>query len=99
MSRGTLTDGVKALSKELMGYEIDVTELRLMPYVQYCLMNNDNIDPQHVNRDDRDAFAKWREKGWIADMSTDLSVSSEFYDIMCKILKLGYVVACDRISD
>ena len=78
-------------------YEITQTELRLMPYVQYCLMNDQNIAPACCNKDDREVFSKWRERGWICAMSTGLQVSSEFYDIMCKILKVGYVESCDRI--
>ena len=68
-----------------------------MPYVQYCIMNAQNIDPVRVNRDDRDVFAAWKTLGYIEDMSSNLAVSSEFYDIICKILKVGYVEAEDRI--
>ena len=39
MSRGQLTDEVKKVSKDKLGYEISLDELRLMPYLQYCLMN------------------------------------------------------------
>ena len=35
MSRGMLTEEIKAKSSELFGYEISKLELRLMPYVQY----------------------------------------------------------------
>ncbi len=34
--RGQLTDRIKERSKELLGYEMDVKELRLMVYIQYC---------------------------------------------------------------
>ena len=36
MSRGMLTDEIRAKSKELLGYEITQVELRLMPYLQYA---------------------------------------------------------------
>ena len=41
MGRGALTDEVKALSKELMGYEITVKELRLMPYALCSILYNE----------------------------------------------------------
>lgn len=104
MGRGALTDGVKVLSKELMGYEITVTELRLMPYVQYCLLDDENLKLRHISVKDDGILADWIEKDYIKHPfgsfeGEKFSVSPEFYDIMCKILKLGYVIACGRISD
>lgn len=93
MARGVLTSEVKALSKELLGYEITVTELRLLPYIMTCLMDNNCIGPAHVNSKDRAVFAKWKREGRLFDPSSDLTVSPEFYDIICKILKIGYCSA------
>lgn len=38
-SRGQLTERVKLLSKKLLGYEIEKTELRLMPYIIVTMMD------------------------------------------------------------
>ena len=39
MSRGMITDEIKQKSIELLGYEVSQQELRLIPYVMYCLVN------------------------------------------------------------
>ena len=90
MARGRITVKVQELAKKLLGRDITVAELRLMPYVMLKLMDNHNVDPQHINGDERKVFAVWKEKNYIDNMSTSLSVSSEFYDIMVQILKVGY---------
>lgn len=90
MARGVLTPEVSKLAKKLLGRNISVTELRLMPYIMLKLMDNEDVDPAHVNRGDRVVFALWKEKDYIDNVSTDLTVSSEFYDIMVQIIKVGY---------
>ena len=89
--RGELTDRVKAKSKELLGYEMDVTELRLMPYVHYQMMNEQRIDPRKVNGDDRKILSKWRTAGHIEGGASGLSMTKEFWLILNEILFLSYV--------
>ena len=50
-NRGQITDEIKAKSKELLGYEIDQKELRLMPYVQCVMMNEQVIEPRKINEE------------------------------------------------
>lgn len=47
--RGQLTDRIREKSKELLGYEIDQVELRLMSYVQYQMTNEQRINPHSRN--------------------------------------------------
>ena len=65
MSRGMITDEIKQKSIELLGYEVSQQELRLIPYVMYCLVNDDNIDMRKVNNAEREILMKWKEKGFI----------------------------------
>jgi len=88
--RGVLTDKVKKLSKELTGNEFRVWELRLLPYMMSRLMDNKNIEPQCVNEEERTILIGWKERGWLGGISSGYRVSSEFYDIMVAILKVGY---------
>ena len=90
MARGSLTDKVKELSKELFGYEFTVTELRMLPYMMHCLLDNSNIDHQHINAEERAILMGWQKNGWIERPSAAFAVSGEFYDKMCKMLKVGY---------
>ena len=94
MARGTLTKEVKKLSKELLGYEITVRELRMMPYIMYCLLDNCNIDPNKVNSEERAILMKWQKEERLSSPSSNFMVSAEFYDIICQILKIGYCSDC-----
>ena len=63
--RGQLTQRIKEKSKELLGYEITQTELRLMAYAQYTLVNSQRIKREHTNEEDREILASWVEKGFV----------------------------------
>ena len=89
--RGQLTKRIKDKSKELLGYEITETELRLMAYAQYEMMNTQRINPIKCNQDDRKVLSKWREKEYIEGGASGLSMTKDFWDAMCEILFLGYV--------
>jgi hypothetical protein len=90
MARGALTDEVKELSVQLLGYEMSVRELRLLPYLMSCLMGNTNVEPRKINSEERDILIKWGKCGYLSDPSSDFAVSSKFYDIMVALLKVGY---------
>lgn len=89
--RGCLTSRIKKRSSELMGYEIGVRELRLMPYIQYVMTNSQKLDPSCINQEEREILAKWREKGWVEGGASGMRISKEFWDIICEMILLGYV--------
>ena len=101
--RGQLTDRIKVRSAELLGYEISRTELRLMAYAQYTLVNDQRLKPEHTNEDNREVLAKWVDKGFVIEgvsarlgrpaMSEGVKfkVTKHFWDSMLEILWLGYV--------
>ncbi|HDY90013.1 MAG TPA: hypothetical protein ENH82_18070 [bacterium] len=89
--RGQLTDRIKVKSLELLGYEIDKNELRLMAYIQYVMTNEQRINPNVCNRDDRDILKKWKEAEHIEGGASGLRITEEFWNIICKIIFLGYV--------
>ena len=89
--RGELTERIKAKSKELLGYEMDQTELRLMPYIVYVMMNHQHIHVEKVNGEERQILAKWREAGHIKGGASGLKITREFWEILCEICFLGYV--------
>ena len=79
------------MSQRLLGYEMDQTELRLMPYIVYVMMNEQKIDPKKVNGAGRDILGKWRRAGHIEGGLSGLSITEEFWNILCEIVRLGYV--------
>ena|SRR5699024_5795566 len=90
--RGQLTDSVAALAHNLLGKDIDVTELRLMPYIQYAMVNEQRIDPNKINPDERRILADWRQRGWIEGGASGLSITKTFWDAIVEIIWLSYVV-------
>ena len=89
--RGALTHEVNDKAKELMGRELTLCELRIMPYVQYVMMNEQKIDPRKCNQDDRNVLNKWRKEGHIEGGASGLAITKEFWDFMHEILFIAYV--------
>lgn len=89
--RGQLTKQIEELSEKLLGYSITQTELRLMPYFQYLATNNKDVSPSSISPRERKVISEWRKKGWVADVSTDLTLSKEFWDAINQLLWLAYV--------
>ena len=89
--RGCLTDRIKQKSKELLGYELDITELRLMPYIMYVMVNEQRLDINKCNWQDRKVLKRWREAGHIEGGVSGLIITKEFWDVLCEITFLGYV--------
>lgn len=80
-NRGMLTPEIKLEAIVLLGVDdFTQSELRLMPYIQYVMMNDQVIEPCRINSVERDILVKWRERDWI-----------DFWDNMNQILWLAYV--------
>lgn len=91
MGRGALSDEIKKYSKEKLGYEIYVKELRLIPYVHYCLTNSRNLEVRQINEEERLIWQQWKEKGYVKGGATRINVTKKFWEFMNEILWLGYV--------
>jgi len=89
--RGALTEEIKTRSKELIGYEIDTTELRLIPYIHYVMVNEHRIDPRKINAEERKIMSRWRSAGHIDGGLSEMGITKEFWNFMNEILFLGYV--------
>ena len=91
MARGKLTQEIKDKAQEVLGVEITQEELRLMPYIQYTMMNDQKIDPNKVSSEERGILKYWKLQGWIEGGATGLAITKEFWDAINQILWLGYV--------
>ena len=61
--RGALSPQIQELCKEFLGREISVTELRLMPYIDYVMKNDQRIDPNKVSQKEREVLSLLRKEG------------------------------------
>lgn len=90
--RGVLTKEIKVTSKKLLGYAITQKELRLMVYVQYVMCNEQVIDVRRINNEERKILSTWRTKKFIEGGASGLAITKEFWDAICELIWLGYVV-------
>lgn len=90
--RGVLTDKINSIAISMIGREIKTTELRLIPYIQYVMVNEQKIDVSKVNQDDRNILKKWKEEGYIEGGASGLAITKDFWDFMCEILFEAYVI-------
>ena len=91
MGRGMLTQEIRQLAMELLGKDISTTELRLMPYVQSVMVNEQRLDPNRINTEERTILSDWRNRGWIDGGCTQLFVSKFFWDAISDIIYMRYV--------
>lgn len=89
--RGALTPVISDKAREVMEREITIHELRLMPYIQYVMMNEQEIDIRKLNEDDRQVLSQWREEGHVEGGASGLAITKQFWDAMNEILWLAYV--------
>lgn len=90
--RGQLTEGIQNLAKDFLGRGITVRELRLYPYLDYVMKNNQKIEPNCIGQDEREVLSILRKEGHIEGGASGLSMTKEFYDYINQVLWLGYVV-------
>jgi len=90
--RGQLTEEIQGLAKGFLGRIITTGELRLYPYLDYLMKNEQKIDPRRVNQNDRNVLKQLRAEKHIEGGASGLSMTKEFYDYINQVLWLGYVV-------
>ena len=92
MGRGVLTEKVDHEAMSVLGRKlISSRELRMMPYVQYVMMNDQRLDPNKVSAEERGVLKLWREEGYIEGGASGLHITREFWDAINHILWFAYV--------
>jgi len=91
MGRGELTEETQNIAKEHLGRYIILRELRLMPYIQYQMMNNQKIEPSKINQEEREILSQWRKEGYISGGASGLMITKFFWDAINQILFQSYV--------
>lgn len=98
--RGMLNEDAQRLAKEFLGRDITRTELRLYPYLDYLMKNEQKIDPQRLNQEDRDILKVLKQEGHIEGGMSGLAMTKEFYDYINQVLWHTYVVgAYNPVAD
>ena len=80
-------------------FNLTSEELRLMPYLSYCLQNMMPVDPNKMTQAEREILQKWRDEGKITfSMTKPCTATKEFWMEMSEILYYGYVPEKDTSS-
>lgn len=90
--RGALTNEIQLAAQTHLSRNITQPELRLMVYVQYVMVNEQRIDPRKCNAVDRKVLSRWRREGHVEGGTSGLSITHEFWEAICAIAWIGYVV-------
>lgn len=91
--RGELSKKVQREAEARMGRKIVVTELRLMPYIQFVMVNDQRLDPNKITSGEREILAVWRKEKRIEGGAGGLSITREFWDTINALIWIAYVLA------
>ena len=88
--RGVLTEEIQNEAKKFLNREIDTTELRLYPYIDFCIKNGGYYDRSKILSEERHILSKLKDEGHL-EMNGCFYVTLEFYNYMNRVLWLSYV--------
>ena len=89
--RGMASEQVQILCKEFLGREISTKELRLFPYIDYCLKNWGVLSRSKVNKEEMEILNSYDE-GLIKIENGEITyISNDFYNFIQKVLWEAYV--------
>jgi len=91
IGRGMLTTDVDKIAKIFLGRGITLRELRLIPYIQYVMVNERKLEICKVNQEERKILRKWKDEGHIEGGASGLAITKHFWDFMCEALFVAYV--------
>ena len=80
--RGGLTDKIQELAKEYLGREITQKELRLYPFIDYCIKNGGYMDRQKLDSEELDILHSYKKA--ICTGIADTFGYHEHFTIICK---------------
>ncbi|HIY83871.1 hypothetical protein [Rubneribacter sp.] len=93
--RGCLTDELAEKYRMRLGtgYPMTRTELRLIPYLHYLVVNRKRIEMEKIDHNEYAAMSVWICRGWLLDYpGKPVAVSKEFWDTMCDVLWDAYAL-------
>lgn len=90
--RGVLTEEIKTKASEFLKRDITQKELRLYPYIDYCIKNTcQRWSYDKLDLDEIAILNKLYDEEHIVYSPEKIMVSRPFYDFMQDILAMSYV--------
>ena len=91
MPRGMLTQEIKDISKKFLGREIDQEELRLYPYLDYCLKNFNRYEQQKLSLEENKIMMQLCMEGHMKVTDKTVEVTKKFFDYLQEVLWISYI--------
>lgn len=93
--RGQLTEKTQSIAIAFLNRKIDVGELRLYPYIDYCIKNAGVFDLSKVTEEEMKIISILQKEGHIdlenGDHTIWIMCTRNFYDYMQNVLAENYV--------
>ena len=87
MTRGCLS------KEQYEKFNLTQKELRLIPYVQYLIINHSKVDLLKVDKEELEILNKWTNEDKIYfSINTRLTCTKEFWDFMNEVLWYSYAI-------
>lgn len=85
-----ITPAVEEIADKLLGIDITTRGLRLLPYIQHCILNAIIMDKETISKEEEDILDDWVVVGYIRVEKGRLKCSKTFWDASCEILWEAY---------
>lgn len=90
-NRGALTEAAQEYAKSQLGREITGEELRLYPYIDYCIKNDGNIDRSSLSVKEEDLLRRILVHNGVEWTGNKINVTYWFYKYLQEILAMTYI--------
>lgn len=82
---------VRAHFEKLTGIRLDEDNIRLLPYIQYVLMNEQMFDRSKITLEGKAIIQELKAKGCLIDYKGRIRCTLEFWTVLNEVLYLAYV--------
>lgn len=82
---------VRARFEELTGVRLDRKNIRLLPYIQYVLMNEQVFDISKITLQENAIIQELKSKGCLIDHKGRIRCTLDFWTVLNDVLYLAYV--------
>jgi hypothetical protein len=89
--RGMLNEEIDKLSEDFLHRKIEVSELRLYPFLDYCLKNDFEWRLGSLKANELPILNKLQEEKHIIYSASYFRCTREFYDFLQNVLAIAYV--------
>ena len=94
--RGTLTKRIQSRAISTLGREITTKELRLYPYIQNVMMNEQKLDIRRISPEEREILSQLRKAGFIEGGASEMTITKTFWEYINEVLWYAYVLQEDE---